>query len=718
MTSRDDRPVDAAGLRLRAEETARVRAASSPENVEALSPEETRRTLHELRVHQIELEMQNEELRRAQVELDAARERYFDLYDLAPVGYCTVSEQGLILEANLTAAGLLGEARAALVKQPISRFILPGDMDIHYLHFKRLLETGSPQAWELRLLRKDSAPFWARVEATAVQDADGTPVSRVVMTDITERKRSEQAMVRASERHRVALEAALLGAWEYRFDTGEVSCDDCCRHMFGLPVGGQIEYNQAMACIHAKDRAGVGEAVRQAIAGVADGADHREFRVVWPDGSVHWVAAHGRVYFESEGDSRRAVRYIGVSMDTTERRRAEENLRQAQKLESLGLLAGGIAHDFNNLLVGVIGNASLAEGILPPESPVVEILRCVIDAGEKAAHLTRQMLAYAGKGRFVLTPVSLPDLVRENVALVRSSVSKNIAFRVHASSDTPAVESDPGQMQQVIMNLILNAAESLGGNPGTVSITTAAVTLEKARIREGLDGWAVEPGRYAFLEVVDTGCGMDAATRERIFDPFFTTKFQGRGLGLAAVAGIVRTHRGGIELTTTPGAGSTFRVLLPAMASPVAPSAPTVSDDLRGQGTVLFVDDEQAVRNFAQLALKQHGYDVLLAGSGQAAIDAIGSDGDLIRLVVLDLTMLGMNGEQTLSHLRELRPELDVIISSGYVEAEVLPLFKDSRIAGFLQKPYTAQQLARKVKTVIHAKKSIGPNLSSVAHGQ
>jgi PAS domain S-box-containing protein len=703
MISQNDRPGDAAELRLRAEEMARVKGASRPENIDPLSPEETRRTLHELRVHQIELEMQNEELRRAQVELDVARARYFDLFDLAPVGYCTVSEKGLILEANLTAASLLGVSRSALVGERYTRFIVPEDEDVYYHRRKRLFETGAPQVFELRLAGKDSVPFWARLEATAAQDAGGTPLSRVVMSDITEGKRSEQDLARASEQYRVALEAARLGPWEYRFDTGVVFWDDCCRNLFGLVAGGQMEYSQVMACIHDEDRAGVDEAVRQAIAGVGGGAYHREFRVVWPDGSVHWVTAHGRAYFDGEGDSRRAVRFIGVTMDTTERKRAEESLRQAQKLESLGLLAGGIAHDFNNLLTVVIGNASLGEGMLPPESPVARILRHVIDAGEKAAHLTRQMLAYAGKGRFVLKAVSLPRLVRETGALLQSSVSKNITFHIHAPSDTPAVESDPGQMQQVIMNLILNAAESLGGNPGTVSITTGEVTLEKARIRESLDGWAVEPGRYAFIEVRDTGCGMDAATRERIFDPFFTTKFQGRGLGLAAVAGIVRAHRGGIELTTAPGAGSTFRVLLPAMLSRVAVSAPVApgSEDLRGQGTVLFVDDEQGVRDFAKRALIRHGYDVLLAGSGQAAIDAIGSNGDRIRLVVLDLTMPGMNGQETLSHLQKLRPELDVIISTGYTEAEVLPLFKDSRIAGFLQKPYTAQQLAREVKTVL-----------------
>jgi PAS domain S-box-containing protein len=195
MTSQNDRPGDAAELRLRAEELARAKGASRPENIETLSPEETRRTLHELRVHQIELEMQNEELRRAQVELDAARERYFDLFDLAPVGYCTVSEQGLILEANLTAAGLLGVSRSVLVGERFTRFIVPEHEDAYYHRRKRLFETGAPQRCELRLLRKDASPFWALLEATTAQDADGKPVGHAVISDITELKRKEEALL-------------------------------------------------------------------------------------------------------------------------------------------------------------------------------------------------------------------------------------------------------------------------------------------------------------------------------------------------------------------------------------------------------------------------------------------------------------------------------------------------------------------------------------------
>jgi signal transduction histidine kinase len=278
------------------------------------------------------------------------------------------------------------------------------------------------------------------------------------------------------------------------------------------------------------------------------------------------------VYFAAEGG--KAVRFLGVTLDITESKKAEDALRQAQKLESIGVLAGGIAHDFNNLLVGVIGNASLAQDSLPPGSPAAEILQRVVESGEQAAQLTRQMLAYAGKGRFLFEPVDIPAMVREAAALIQSSISKRISLSLDLDAATPAVDSDRSQMQQVFMNLALNAAEAIGSGPGEISIRTGEAALDAAQVREHLDGWPAAPGRFAFLEVKDTGCGMAAATAAKIFDPFFTTKFQGRGLGLAAVAGIVRAHRGAIRLTTAPGQGATFRVLLPAAAAPAAVAPP------------------------------------------------------------------------------------------------------------------------------------------------
>jgi two-component system cell cycle sensor histidine kinase/response regulator CckA len=384
-------------------------------------------------------------------------------------------------------------------------------------------------------------------------------------------------------------------------------------------------------------------------------------------------------------------------------RASEERFRQAQKMESVGLLAGGVAHDFNNLLVGIVGNASLAEDMLEPDSPVLDLLRRILHAGERAAHLTRQLLAYAGKGQFVVESVNLSRLVRDAGRLIRSSIPTKIALELTLDTGVPTVESDPSQVHQIFMNLASNAAEAIGDEAGTVSVTTGQIAVGPGRSGDEPGARPMEPGSYVFLEVSDTGCGMDESTKSRIFDPFFTTKFQGRGLGLAAVAGIVHAHNGAIEVTSAPGQGATFRVLLPAQASGSAAGGPGADGarDLRGKGTVLVVDDEQVVRDVAKASLERQGYNVILAESGAAAIEAVRSNGDRIRLVVLDLGMPGLSGEEALPRLREIKPDLDVIVSSGYPEAEALRPFFGARISGFIQKPYTRDQLVREVKSAL-----------------
>jgi PAS domain S-box-containing protein len=315
-----------------------------------------------------------------------------------------------------------------------------------------------------RVVRRNTCEVrWVHEKCEHLRGADGALLrSTGMVQDITERRLAEEKVLQASQLRHLALEATEMGAWDFRLDTGEVYWDGRCRDMFGVAAGEQIDYTEAISRIHPEDRAATDDAVKQAIAGDSDGAYQREFRVIWPDGSVHWVASHGRVYFEGQGRERRAVRFIGANMDITERKRTEENLRQAQKLESIGLLAGGIAHDFNNLLVGVIGNASLAQDMIPSGSPALKMLSRIMDAGEQAANLTRQMLAYAGKGRFVLEPVNLSALVRSTSALMQSSISKKIDWQFQLRSAIPAVESDPGQMQQVLMNLVFNASEAIG----------------------------------------------------------------------------------------------------------------------------------------------------------------------------------------------------------------------------------------------------------------
>jgi CheY-like chemotaxis protein len=367
------------------------------------------------------------------------------------------------------------------------------------------------------------------------------------------------------------------------------------------------------------------------------------------------------------------------------------------------LLAGGIAHDFNNLLVGVIGNASLAQKLLPAGHDVAEYLEEILKSGEKAAHLTRQMLAYAGKGRFEVQPLNLSAVVEEMSGLVRSSISRAVLLRTNLEPDLPAVEADPGQIEQVVMNLLINAAEAIGDKSGLIAVQTGVRDLDKGHIDLELEDADIRPGRYVFLEVRDNGCGLDEATKARIFDPFFTTKFMGRGLGLAAVAGIVRAHRGAIKVSSTSDKGSSFLVLFPAGNRAAAAPAPARQEDERlvGSGTILLVDDEETVRGLAKKTLEQYGYDVLVADSGPAAIAIFKRASNRISLVILDLSMPGMDGRATLPELLKIKPDVAVIISSGYSEAETLNLFAESHIAGFIQKPYTARQLAMKVKATL-----------------
>jgi len=389
--------------------------------------------------------------------------------------------------------------------------------------------------------------------------------------------------------------------------------------------------------------------------------------------------------------------------DLTERKRAEERLRQAQKLESIGLLAGGIAHDFNNILVGVIGNASMAADTLPPGHPAGEMLERIVQSGEHAAHLTRQMLAYSGKGRFVVEPLDLSAQVMEIAGLVRPSIPGKVTLNLDLGRDLPPVEADRGQIQQVVMNLLLNAGEAIGGETGLISVRTGVRGFGAHEVPRELEGAELRPGRYVFLEVRDTGCGMDGATRARIFDPFFTTKFTGRGLGLAAVAGILRGHQGAIRVTSEPGNGSCFAVFFPAAEAGARAAAPALRprEDLRGSGTVLLVDDEEVVRLMARRALEGYGFTVLTADSGTSAIDVFRREASRIALVILDLSMPGMSGAETLEELRKIRPAVKVVASSGYSRDETMRLFQGQPVFGFIQKPYTAGRLAETVKSAI-----------------
>ncbi|MDR3700789.1 MAG: PAS domain S-box protein [Candidatus Sulfopaludibacter sp.] len=385
-----------------------------------------------------------------------------------------------------------------------------------------------------------------------------------------------------------------------------------------------------------------------------------------------------------------AGRVVGASQigrDIREQKQMEEQLRQTQKLESLGVLAGGLAHDFNNLLTGIMGNASLA--LHDPMDPgtVRAHIDEVIAASERAAMLVRQMLAYAGKGRIVVEPVDLSQQISEIVTLIRTSIPRSVDLHLELDAEGPHVVADRSQVQQLIMNLSINAAEAIGEQPGTVTIQTSRRETNQET--------------QAVLTIKDTGCGMDEATKAQMFDPFFTTKFTGRGLGLAAVLGIIRTHRGSISVESAPGTGTVVTVVLPASMALVPGTVPEDLFDVRGFGNILVVDDEAMVRNLAKFALERCGYTIELAQNGKEALDVFAARPDAFAAVILDLTMPVMAGEEALDRLRQLRVDIPVLLSSGFSEEDALQRFHGKGLSGFLQKPYTATALARKIKQAL-----------------
>ncbi len=410
-----------------------------------------------------------------------------------------------------------------------------------------------------------------------------------------------------------------------------------------------------------------------------------------------------RVNLHQDGEQR----FLSLSeFDITEQKQTQaetaklqDKLRQKQKLESLGVLAGGVAHDFNNLLTGIMGNTSLALDLLASDNLARPQLEDVLMASERAAALTKQLLAYSGKGRFVIKPLNLSQLMQETQSLVKASVPRTVQLQMHLRQDLPYVEADPTQMQQLMMNLVINAAEAIGEKPGIVQVTTGTQTLEEQDIIAGFLNDELKPGQYVYVEVQDNGCGMSEQTKAQIFDPFFTTKFTGRGLGLAAALGIIRGHKGTLKVYSELGLGSTFKVYLPAwQGEKKETQKSTLSKNLHGSGTVLVVDDEDVVRNTTASTLRRYGYHVLLAHNGLEGIEMLTQADSEISLVLLDLTMPVMSGEEALRHFRRIRPYIPIILTSGFNESEAVQRLAGDDFSGFLQKPYTSLQLAEIVK--------------------
>ncbi len=558
-------------LRRRAEELFQASENLIPEST---SPEEITKLLHELRVHQIELEMQNEELRRAQEELDASQARYFDLYDLAPVGYMTITGNNMIQEVNLAAATMFGVARSLLVNEGISRILPRESQLIFYQHLKQCIEANSTQEWEMRLLRSDGDQFWAHLQVTPGQNGEYW----LIINDITERKNAEEA--------KLAL---------------------------------------------------------------------------------------------------------------------EQQLQQAQKLESLGVLAGGIAHDFNNILCVIMSNCSLAQ--LHPNM-TGQLLPEIDKAAQRAADLCRQMLDYAGKSALTFTQVKMTALVDEMIKLLKATINQNVIITPDFSANIPFIRGEASQLRQIVMNLITNAAEAIGEERGEIRVSLFETTVVEGISNKDHIGKSIQAGSYVCLEVADNGCGMDNYTRQRVFEPFYTTKFTGRGLGMSAVLGIITSHKGALQFTTQQGLGTTFKVYLPVQNDESAGDPlPRVSlEPWHGSGTILLVEDEPQLTMVAKALIQALGFSVVEAANGKEALEVYQKNAEYITLVVTDIGMPIMDGYELFRKLKDMAPELPIIISSGFGDTLVSSRIATGEAAGILSKPYSFDNLREVLKSVVEGR--------------
>lgn len=684
----------------------------------------------------------------------------------APTGIGVVEDR-MLVRVNDYILDLTGYSREELIGQD-ARILYPTQADYDYVgtkKYRQLAEYGVGRV-ETRWRHKDGSIRYVILSSTPIDPADLDAGVTFTALDITDRKRAEAALItrtlwflagsavfivillvlvarlaKSLRQRRAAVNALrkneerlveinqVLRESEKKLSTlftamteivvlHELVFDDHSR-----PVDYRItDVNEAFSKVLGipRDKA-VGHLATEVYA--APAAPYlEEFARVAQTGEPHQFITyyepmdrHFAISVVSPGKNKFAT----VTTDVTKQKRAEEErlvlerqMLHAQKLESLGVLAGGIAHDFNNLLMTILGNADLALDALSPMSPARDNLMEVERATRRAADLAKQMLAYSGKGRFLIEPIDAGKLVEEMAHLLKVSVSKRIVFKSNFSKNLPTFEGDATQIRQIILNLVTNASEAIGEKSGVIALSTGALYCDRAYLDQVDDMTrpAIEEplaeGLYVYFEVADTGCGMNAETLEKIFDPFFTTKFTGRGLGMSAVLGILRGHKGAIKIHSKQGKGTTFKVFFPAgktlhVEEVSVPSEEKGDATWRGEGTVLIADDDESVRAVDRQMIERLGFRVLTALDGEEAVEVFRRNANDIVCVLLDLTLPNMDGKAVFKALRRIRPRVAVLLTSGYNEQEAIQRFSGEGLAGFIQKPYTLHALRDKLREVI-----------------
>jgi PAS domain S-box-containing protein len=609
---------------------------------------------------------------------------------------------GTVTSWNSAAERIFGYSQAEMVGQSVYRLI-PNELHADERELLERISRGERvEIFDTERIRKDGQRIYIGVTVSPIRDTYGNVIgASSIKRDVTERKRAAAALQQSQERLRLALMAARMGTWQWDVASNTLAWDELLHDLYGIESGQPVtQYEHFIGRVHPDDRALVAAAVQRALNG-GGGLDY-EFRVVLPDGRVRWLADHGRVIRDARGNP---LYMTGVCLDTTERKLMEERLRQAQRMDSVGQLAGGIAHEANNMMSVVLGCADYVLQRTDLPGPVREDVDQIWKAAKRTAGITQQLLAFSR--RQVLQPqvLDLNATVRDLEPLLSRTLGETRGLRMHLSPALSRVRADPGQLEQVLINLTLNARDAMP-DQGRLTIETMNVVLDEAyAAAKSVD--SLRPGEYGALVVSDTGHGMDRTTLERVFEPFFTTKGvgQGTGLGLSTVYGIVKQSGGFIWVYSEPGLGTTFKLYFPVVTT--SPDATDVREPLptaRDNETVLVAEDEPMVRGIMARTLRDCGYNVLEAADGRAALDILEAEAGQVSLIVADVVMPDLGGREMEARLAQRWPDLPVLFTSGYTSMDVVRrgLLDEGR--DFLQKPLAPEALARKVREMVDAR--------------
>jgi two-component system cell cycle sensor histidine kinase/response regulator CckA len=639
------------------------------------------------------------ESKRAEQALKESEANFRNLLEKLGEGFAIVDPEERWSFANAAAARIFGVPPGQLVGRSLRDFV-DGDTYQEILRQTSLRRRGEASIYEIQIRRPDGERRYVSLSASPYLGENGDYLGADgLFLDITERKLAEMALRESQERYLELFTNTTDAIFWIRVEESgsfiiesinpaeEARLGTASQELTGKSLEEILPTQQAEAvasnfrrCVTAGHPIRYEETV-DVLAGT------RSFQTLL-------VPIHDETH--------RIARIVGFSQDITQNKQAEEALRQAQKLESLGVLAGGIAHDFNNLLTAILGNLNLAQLKSSPESPALPYLENIERTVLKAAELTKQMLAYSGKGRFVVKPHDLNQVVQEMTHLLNVSISKKVLIHYDLACDLGLIEADAAQIQQVVMNLVTNASEAIGDREGVIAIATRMQSLNEGMLRSSFANQKLQPGTYAVLEISDTGSGIGPDIMGKIFDPFFSTKQSGRGLGLSAMQGILRGHQAGIQITSAPGKGSTFTLFFPLahLSNPVMESVKSEHLEQPFQGRILLVDDEPEVRESTTAMLEILGLEVITAVDGQDALERFLAERGTIDLVLLDLTMPRMDGRETFRGLRSIQADIPVILFSGYSEQAPLQETLAQGFAGFLQKPFLMTDLRKAIQQV------------------